>query len=72
MGELTLPAEQFLPGLLGFNLGVELGQILIIALIWPLLHLLRRFPHVAAWSSQGVSAAVAGLGIFWFLTRLLV
>lgn len=72
MGELALPAEQFLPGLLGFNLGVELGQILIIALIWPLLHLLRRFPHVAAWSSQGVSAAVAGLGIFWFLTRLLV
>lgn len=72
MGELELPPEQFLPGLLGFNLGVELGQILIIALIWPLLHLLRRFPHVAVWSSQGVSAAVAGLGIFWFLTRLLV
>ncbi len=72
MGELQLPPAQLIPGLLGFNIGVELGQLFVIALIWPLLLLLRRHPRAAAWGTQGVSAAVAGLGVFWFTTRLLV
>lgn len=72
MGELRLPPAQLIPGLLGFNIGVELGQLFVIALIWPLLLVLRRYPRTAAWSSQGVSAAAAGLGVFWFVTRLLV
>ncbi len=72
MGELQLPPAQLIPGLLGFNIGVELGQLFVIALIWPLLLLLRRHPQIAAWGTQSVSAAVAGLGVFWFVTRLLV
>lgn len=72
MGELQLPPAQLIPGLLGFNIGVELGQIFVITLIWPLLLLLRRHPRAAAWGTQSVSAAVAGLGVFWFVTRLLV
>lgn len=72
MGELHLPPAQLIPGLLGFNIGVELGQLFVIALIWPLLLLLRRHPRSAAWGTQSVSAAVAGLGVFWFVTRLLV
>ncbi|MES3040615.1 MAG: HupE/UreJ family protein [Pseudomonadota bacterium] len=72
MGELHLSPAQLIPGLLGFNIGVELGQLFVIALIWPLLLLLRRHPRTAAWGTQSVSAAVAGLGVFWFATRLLV
>lgn len=72
MGELQLPPAQLVPGLLGFNLGVELGQLLVIALIWPLLRWLHRHPRAAAWGTQGLSAAIAGLGMFWFTTRLLV
>lgn len=30
-------------GILGFNLGVELGQLLVLLLILPLLHLIRRY-----------------------------
>ncbi|MEK6788621.1 MAG: HupE/UreJ family protein [Pseudomonadota bacterium] len=71
MGELQLPPAQLTLGLLGFNLGVELGQILMIALIWPILVGLRRLPKASAWATQGASAAVAGLGMFWFTTRLL-
>lgn len=72
MGEMHLPASQITLGLLGFNIGVELGQLAIIALIWPLLLLLRRAPRLANWANDGVSAAIAGLGVFWFITRLLV
>lgn len=70
MGELALPRDQFLWGLLGFNLGVELGQLALIACVWPLLHWLRRFPRTEAWGTQTVSAALAGLGTFWFASRL--
>ena len=70
MGELALPRDQFLWGLLGFNLGVEFGQLALIACVWPLLHWLRRFPRTEAWGTQTVSAALAGLGTFWFATRL--
>jgi len=72
MGELELPPAEIIPGLLGFNIGVELGQLFMIALIWPLLLVLRQYPRSAAWGTQSVSAAVAGLGVFWFATRLLV
>jgi len=72
MGELQLPSAQLIPGLLGFNLGVELGQLFVIALVWPLLLWLRRHPRATVWGTQSVSAAVAGLGVFWFVTRLLV
>lgn len=72
MGELRLPAAALAPALLGFNIGVELGQLLVIALIWPLLLLLRRAPPHAVRVQQGVSATVAGLGTFWFLSRILV
>ncbi|MEO6698988.1 MAG: HupE/UreJ family protein [Paraperlucidibaca sp.] len=72
MGEMHLPPAQLTLGLLGFNIGVELGQLAVIALIWPLLLLLRRTPRVAGWASESFSAAIAGLGVFWFVTRLLV
>jgi hypothetical protein len=32
LGEFGLPADQFVPALLGFNVGVELGQLTVVAL----------------------------------------
>ena len=55
--------------LLTFNLGVELGQALIIALLFPLLLLMRR----RAWSGVahvGVTAAIAAIGLVWFFERM--
>ncbi len=70
MAELHLPPGSLAVALLGFNLGVECGQLLVIAIVWPLLLWLRRRPLLDAWSVNTVSAAVAGLGSFWFVTRL--
>lgn len=42
--ELRLPGDDLLPSILGFNLGVELGQIAAIAVFIAALVLLRAFP----------------------------
>lgn len=61
--------EDLLGSLLYFNAGVELGQLAIIALAWPLVRWLRR----ATWSgrvSAGVSTAVALAGVAMMAGRL--
>lgn len=55
--------------LLTFNVGVEIGQALIIALLFPLLLLARRF----AWSSAAqltATAAIGSIGLMWFFERM--
>ncbi|MGH8529479.1 MAG: HupE/UreJ family protein [Nevskiales bacterium] len=69
MAELNLPAGQLAVGLLGFNSGVELGQLLVIALVWPALRLLERWPQARRWLGDGGSAAICALGTYWFLIR---
>lgn len=73
LAELELPAEQLAAALFGFNAGVELGQLAVVACLWPCLRALARpaagrlLPLVA----ESASAAICGLGIYWFLTRTL-
>ena len=55
------------PVLLGFNLGVEAGQLLFLLPAWWLLRGLRSRP----WSESLIQAAVCGLGMYWFTSRLL-
>ena len=69
--ELDLPAKRLIPALFGFNIGVELGQLLVVLLVWPLLRLLAR-THEGLWYrwlAESGSAAIAGLGIYWVVLR---
>jgi len=67
---LELPRALLAPSLLTFNLGVELGQLVIVALAWPLLRWLRglrwMWPDGIRWASAGVAA----LGGYWLLERV--
>lgn len=64
LGELDAsPAVPALP-LLGFNLGVEAGQLLFVLPLWLLA---RRYPLLR---HRLVPAAALALGSFWFLGRL--
>jgi len=68
--ESALPPDRLLSALFGFNLGVELGQIAIVLLAWPLLRLvLRRSEEARAFTMQLGSAPVLAAGLFWFLSR---
>jgi hypothetical protein len=69
--EIALPRERLLPALLGFNVGVEVGQLVLVAALWPLLRDLARVrdgrPHRLA--VEVGSAVLCSVGLFWFLTR---
>ena len=59
-----------LASLVSFNVGIELGQALLVAAVFPLLLLARRFrwsppAHVAA------TSVAAAFGLFWFAERML-
>lgn len=72
LSELDLPRPRLLASLLGFNLGVEFGQIVVIAAALGVGFLARRAPE--AMQRQGVSvagAALFALGAYWFASRLI-
>ncbi len=61
---------RLLVSLLGFNLGIELGQLAIVLAVFPLILLARR----RSWSvlaHVGAAAAVGVIGLVWFVERLL-
>lgn len=51
--EIGLPRSGLLLSLLSFNLGVELGQLLVVAMAFPLLHLLSQLGPVEQRSEAG-------------------
>jgi hypothetical protein len=66
---LALPPARLALALLGFNLGVEAGQALVVALLLPLLLWMRGKP----WEPRVVWAAslgVAAFGLTWLVARL--
>jgi hypothetical protein len=72
LAEFGLPVERRVPALFGFNLGVEVGQLAVVLLLWPALQALarRRDGRLHALVAELGSAAVCGVGVFWFVTRL--
>lgn len=66
--EIGLPKDSLLLALLNFNIGVELGQLLVIALLLPLLALMRRVATVPV--PRVLSAIVMVSGAVLFATRL--
>ncbi|MGD9831202.1 MAG: HupE/UreJ family protein [Piscinibacter sp.] len=69
--DLGLAQGQLMLPLLGFNLGVELGQLALVALLLPAAIALRRAPLYRRALVPGMSAAVALLALVWTLERSL-
>jgi len=66
---IGLPEGQSLLALAAFNGGVEVGQLLIVALCLPVLAALRRSQHAPA-ATRWVSGGLAVAGLVWFVQRL--
>jgi HupE / UreJ protein len=59
-----------LSSLLVFNVGIESVQLAIIAMVFPLLALLRRRAPLAGLSATGaIAAGVCAMGLVWFAER---
>jgi hypothetical protein len=68
--ELDLSRETLVPALIGFNVGVELGQLAFVAVVMPPLAWASR-PGRLPRLPQILSAAVAVVGAVWLVERLL-
>jgi len=70
--EFGLPHEALAWSLLGFNLGVEVGQACIVLAVTPVLYALRRWaPRLAPRAVAACSCAIIVAGGWWFFQRLL-
>jgi hypothetical protein len=68
--QVQLPQATLVPALFGFNAGVELGQLAVLAAAWPVLIVARgRGGRHERFVTESVSAALAGLGVLWFVGR---
>ncbi|MEO5732069.1 MAG: HupE/UreJ family protein, partial [Rubrivivax sp.] len=70
--DLGLPQQALALALLGFNLGVEVGQLTIVALFLPLAYLLRRGWFYRRVVLTGGSVVIAMLAAVWFVERAFV
>jgi uncharacterized membrane protein len=88
LAEFGLPQAQFIPALIGFNIGVEVGQLTVIAmaaiLIWLAVHAARVAPlegleeevreHEVMFRALSVSGSllIALIGAWWVIERTLL
>ncbi|XEC97759.1 HupE/UreJ family protein [Paenibacillus tarimensis] len=67
---IAVPGPNLVLALLGFNLGVEIGQLLLIAMIVPVMLALRKFNPVSFRRvTVGVSAILFLCGLLWAIQR---
>lgn len=69
LAELGLPSDSLVLALVGFNLGVEVGQLAIVALFLPLAFSLRRSTFYRRTVMAGGSVLIAGVAAVWFVER---
>ncbi|MBE7417004.1 MAG: HupE/UreJ family protein [Ideonella sp.] len=70
LAELGLPRDALVLALVGFNVGVELGQLAIVALFLPLAYSLRRTAFYRRTTLAGGSLAIAGVAGVWLAERV--
>ncbi len=88
LGEFGLPEDQFVPALIGFNVGVELGQLTVIAMAFVLIwlgvlaarrakltgveELVTEYPVMFRALSVTGSLLIALIGMYWVIERTLL
>ena len=68
--DIGLPDGLFLFSLLSFNVGVEIGQLAVLAAAFITLGALRARPAYTRWIAQPGATIVAGTGVYWLMDRL--
>lgn len=72
LGEIGLNPDAFIPSLIAFNIGVELGQLAVIALMFALLGFwLGKTKYWERWVRIPVSVIIALIGAYWFVERIM-
>jgi hypothetical protein len=69
LGELGIAKDQRLLSVLSFNLGVEFGQLAILAVLMPILLYLGKRRWYQKYGLQASSAVIAIIALQWCITR---
>ena len=71
LSEIGLPRSEFVPALLAFNVGVELGQLTVIFTAFLIVGLpFREKPWYRRRVVVPGSLAIAAVGLYWFVQRV--
>jgi hydrogenase/urease accessory protein HupE len=70
LSEIALPKPEVPAALLAFNLGVESGQLAVMAVVLPLLLALRKKTWFVNYGVRVLSGVVIAAGLFWFFQRV--
>lgn len=71
LADLGLPRESLVLSLLGFNLGVEVGQLVIVSVFLPLAFMLRGTAFYRHGVFVGGSVVTMGVALLWLIERAL-
>ena len=69
--ELGMPRSEFVTALLTFNLGVEGGQLTVIALAFGAVFQVQRQDWYRRWVVVPASLAIAATGVVWTVQRVI-
>lgn len=67
--DLVITTESKLASLIGFNVGVEIGQLAIVAVVFPILYWLRDKTFYLRFALPVVAVCIALLSSVWLVTR---
>ncbi|MEP1522760.1 HupE/UreJ family protein [Ascidiaceihabitans sp.] len=70
LGEFGLPEGQFIPALIGFNVGVEFGQLTVIAIAFVLVGWLMKRDWYRRAIAIPASCVIAAVGAYWCIERV--
>jgi hydrogenase/urease accessory protein HupE len=68
--EVAMPKADVPYALVLFNVGVEAGQLAVLALVLPLIYLARKRAGFRDQGVKGISAAITVAGVVWFVSRV--
>lgn len=71
LSEMLLPQGKFLVALFAYNVGVEIGQLAIIFLFFPILFLLRKTKVYEVFLLKAGSSVIAAIALLWVVERVL-
>jgi hypothetical protein len=70
LADLALPRDALLLALLGFNLGVEVGQLVLVGLFFGFVWALRRLDVIwPQWATPLPACVIAIVAAIWFIER---
>ncbi|MEY2193898.1 HupE/UreJ family protein [Neobacillus sp. BF23-41] len=70
LSEMRLDTNHMVTSLVSFNLGIEIGQLIIVSLAYPLILWIKKLTlKPIKWVIPGTSVAILAFGLVWFIER---